>query len=113
MSNTARHHYVASQFPLIPFGDKDASVVRIAASEGMLVDLRRRPVVVAVPIFGIESVEPAGKMNRSSPRVATQLKEARRGSGSRVHWLAAIGPAAAGERDGDGSEKSRCRQRAK
>jgi hypothetical protein len=112
MSKAAGHHNVASQLPLIALGDKDASVVRIAAPEGMLVNLGRRAVVVTVPVFGIESIETAGKMNRARRYIAAQLKERRRVCRRRVDGLAAIASAAAGEHDGDKSEKSRCRHRA-
>jgi len=54
MSEAAGHNHVTAQLPLIALGDEDTSVVGISTSEGMFVNFRRRPVVIAVPVFGIE-----------------------------------------------------------
>jgi len=70
MSEAAGHNHVIAQLPLIALGDEDTSIVRVSTSEGMFVNLRRRPVVIAIPIFGLERIQATWKMNGSGGRVA-------------------------------------------
>src|SRR5687768_8867539 len=98
VGQAARHDYVAAQFSLVPLRDKDAAVVREAAGEGAQVNFSRGPVVITLGVFGIEGVEPGGKVQGSGGNFRAQFDIGRRCA--RACWvdrLAAIGSAASGE----------------
>src|SRR6266480_2263589 len=100
VSQPARHHDVAPQLPLVALRNKDAAIVSIASTKGVLIDLARRAIVITMLVLSFERVETAREMNRAGGRVGYQFNE-RRSACGRSNWLPSVRAAAAGEKRPD------------
>ena len=94
MGYAARHHDITAQLPLVTFGNKDTAIMRQAAGEGTLIYFNWGAIIVTMPVFGLERVEPGRKMDRAGGNLVSQLDERRRSGLGGINYPAAICSAA-------------------